>query len=152
MLGRRILKSMSSTANALSRSSTGMSASSAGTDSSLTSFPTSGILSKDITTALPFLKRFPKFDGTGVVVGILDTGVDSLARGLDAPGKVIGMVDCTGSGDVRCSKASVVVEGGANCLKTVSFTGPQRFAPPSLQFESRCYSHPSRIPSAGREC
>jgi len=60
---------------------------------------------KSITTALPFVTHNPTFDGRGVIVGVFDTGVDSLARGLNGDDKVIDIVDCTGSGDLMCKKA-----------------------------------------------
>lgn len=49
-------------------------------------FPTAGLLPKDATNAAKFIEKHPKFDGRNIRVGILDTGVDPAARGLD--GKV----------------------------------------------------------------
>lgn len=63
-------------------------------------FPTGGLLPKDSTQALKFLEKHPNFDGRGIRVGILDTGVDPAARGLDGKGKVVDIIDCTGTGDV----------------------------------------------------
>ena len=71
---------------------------------------------KEITTALPFLTQNPTFDGRGVIVGVFDTGVDSLARGLNGDQKVVGIVDCTGSGDLLCKK----VEPKDKALTTVA--------------------------------
>lgn len=65
----------------------------------------SGILPKGCTQAQEFVDRNKSWDGRGVVVGVLDTGVDPLAPGLnsrtsDGKQKVIHVVDCSGSGDV----------------------------------------------------
>lgn len=68
------------------------------------SFPLSGIVPKDETQALEFLSRDQRFDGRGVLVGILDTGVDPSAAGLQkstaGSKKITHIIDCTGDGDV----------------------------------------------------
>jgi len=68
-------------------------------------YPWAGEVPKDATQAAAFLTTNPGFDGRGVVVGVLDTGVDPLAPGLSSKTttgnqKVIGVYDCSGSGDV----------------------------------------------------
>ena len=76
--------------------------------------PLSGIVPKEETNALKFLSENPTFDGRDVIIGILDTGVDPGAIGLqstsDSGPKVIDMIDCTGSGDVDISKESKAVK------------------------------------------
>lgn len=67
---------------------------------SLPRFPTEGLLPKKATQSSDFIDRNPTFDGRGIRVGILDTGVDPAARGLDGKGKVVDIIDCTGTGDV----------------------------------------------------
>ncbi|EEB09705.1 tripeptidyl-peptidase II Tpp2 [Schizosaccharomyces japonicus yFS275] len=78
-------------------------------------FPVDGVVPKHETQAAEFLKKYPDFDGRGVVVGILDTGVDPGAAGLsitsDGKPKFKNIVDCTGAGDVETSK---VVDAKSN--------------------------------------
>lgn len=63
-------------------------------------FPLGGLLPKDTTEALSFLRKYPEYDGRNVRVAILDTGVDPAAIGLNQPGKVVDVIDCTGAGDM----------------------------------------------------
>ena len=57
----------------------------------------SGIMPKSDTQAAAFLQRFKSYDGRNTIVGILDTGVDPGAEGLqvtsDGKKKVIDLVD-----------------------------------------------------------
>ena len=64
-----------------------------------------GQMPKEEIGATAFLRQHPEFDGRGVVVGILDTGIDPGADGLqicpDGSQKILDVIDCTGSGDVH---------------------------------------------------
>ena len=75
--------------------------------SKTTSLPFSGIVPKEETNAIQFIKDHPEYDGRGVTIGILDTGVDPGAIGLQCSttgdAKLIDMIDCSGSGDVNVS-------------------------------------------------
>jgi hypothetical protein len=47
-----------------------------------THFPVGGCLPKQPTGALQLLTKHPQYDGRQVIIGIIDTGMDPLANGL----------------------------------------------------------------------
>jgi tripeptidyl-peptidase-2 len=72
------------------------------------SFPVIDLVPKKETNALEYCQKFPNYNGKGVTIGILDTGIDPGAAGIrymedGVTPKLIDLVDCTGSGDVDMS-------------------------------------------------
>eukprot|EP00124_Ichthyophonus_hoferi_P002177 Ihof_evm7s138 gene=Ihof_evmTU7s138 len=70
----------------------------------LKEFPVSSLIPKEETECLKFLERHGLNDGRGVVVAILDSGIDPGALNLqvttDGKPKIIDIIDASGAGDI----------------------------------------------------
>jgi tripeptidyl-peptidase-2 len=78
------------------------------------SFPVLDLVPKKETNALEYCQNFPNYNGKGVTIGILDTGIDPGASGIrymedGVTPKLMDLVDCTGSGDVDMGEIQELV-------------------------------------------
>uniref|UniRef100_A0A914PJW8 Peptidase S8/S53 domain-containing protein n=1 Tax=Panagrolaimus davidi TaxID=227884 RepID=A0A914PJW8_9BILA len=71
-------------------------------------------IAKNPTQQLEFLKKYPNFDGRGVIIGIIDSCIDVSLPGLQKTStglpKIIDCIDLTGSGFVNTSKIRLMDE------------------------------------------
>lgn len=78
--------------------------------------PYADFMPVDVIGARSFVQQHPELDGRGLVVAILDTGVDPMASGLQKTStgavKVLEARDFTGQGDVTLDLATVTDQGG----------------------------------------
>jgi len=79
-------------------------------------------LDRAATGAAAFTEAHPEWDGRGVVIAVLDTGVDPSVAGLEKTStgaiKVIEARDFTGEGDVDLEVVRDAVEGDVHVLRT----------------------------------
>lgn len=84
-------------------------------------FPSIDLVPKKETNTLDFLKDHPDYNGSNVLIGILDTGIDPGASGISkmedgVTPKLLDLIDCTGSGDVDVSTSRETTDpGGQAC-------------------------------------
>ncbi|MBI5367675.1 MAG: S8 family serine peptidase, partial [Planctomycetes bacterium] len=77
-------------------------------------------LSRRAVGAERFTAEHPAWDGRGVLIAILDTGLDVAARGLaetsEGKPKILDVQDFSGEGDLKLEKAEVSTEAGEQRL------------------------------------
>jgi len=78
------------------------------------SFPSFAMIPKAETETTSFLQQFPSCDGRGIVVAVLDCGIDPGAPGLqvtsDGKPKLLDLIDTSGSTDVEMSVVKTLDE------------------------------------------
>ncbi|CAL1282653.1 unnamed protein product [Larinioides sclopetarius] len=101
-------------------------------------FPVWALLPKRETNVSSFLNKYPEYDGRGVTIAILDSGIDPGAKGLqktsDGKQKIIEMIDASGAGDVDTSTVVEAVDGVITGLTGRKLKVPSSWENPSGKF------------------
>jgi len=101
-------------------------------------FPGWALQPRKETGATSFMTKNPTFDGRGVIIAILDSGVDPAAGGLqvtsDGKRKVIDRIDGSGAGDVDTSTLAQMKEGKVTGVSGRVLTIPSEWTNPSGEF------------------
>ncbi|XP_018023008.1 tripeptidyl-peptidase 2 isoform X2 [Hyalella azteca] len=123
---------------------------------SMPEFPVSSLLPKKETGILSFLNKYPKYDGTGIVIAVFDSGVDPAAPGLqtctNGTVKILDRLDASGAGDVDTSVVRAPnADGTLPGLTGRTLKIPSSWHNPSGQFHLGVKSAYSLYPSKLRE-
>ncbi|KAJ3383868.1 tripeptidyl-peptidase II Tpp2 [Entophlyctis sp. JEL0112] len=81
-----------------------------------------------------FRQKYPEYDGRGVTIAVLDTGVDPGAPGLTrtttGAAKLVGLIDCSGAGDIDTSSVAKIQVSPDGTAYVTGLTGRKLTIPP----------------------
>ncbi|XP_060515966.1 tripeptidyl-peptidase 2 [Cylas formicarius] len=116
-------------------------------------FPVWGLLPKKETGSISFLSKYPDYDGKGIVIAILDSGIDPGAPGLqktsDGKIKIVERFDCSGCGDVNTSTIVKPEDGYIVGLTGRKMKVPSEWKNPSGEYrigvKNAFYLYPDKL-------